>query len=131
MLGLLSVRKGIRKGSGGKEEQAYVNVNSNINAMATAAAVVTALLRATIERNRRIAMILAEYPRYRLPLPPRAPGITFKQLTDTECLGFFRFTRREMQQILLYFTLDQIIYRYRRRVSPKEAFCALLARQPN
>ncbi|RPB26087.1 hypothetical protein L211DRAFT_773477, partial [Terfezia boudieri ATCC MYA-4762] len=47
---------------------------------------------------------------------------------DTECVEFFRFTRRELRQILPPPSLDQIIYRNRRQASPEEAFCILLSR---
>src|SRR5258706_16408167 len=50
------------------------------------------------------------------------------QFTEVECREYFRFTRTEIQQILPYLRLDEIVYRHRYTATPEVAYCVLLSR---
>ena len=93
-----------------------------------AVAVAAALTVAIEAENQNAAISMLYEPRYRPPLPPPHHDFTLDQFTEVECREYFRFTQTEIQQILPYLRLDEIVYQHRYTATPEVAFCVLLSR---
>ena len=81
-----------------------------------------------------IAVLLAVASTRRQVVNQRAPIVydsfefSLRDMPEVNCINYFRFTKSQIAELLVYFRIDTVNFRFRNAPSPELALCIVLQR---